>query len=143
MVCFVLAATTCCFQSLQMALSLFHRCAVQPHRALRHDFNAPWGSACNTASYSAVYPLCVPLHQVMSFRESQEWMSGQNVQQEPAFLGGRSAVVWAREYSAEDARRCDCNALQQALSKIPGAKRMVGCCICACCAIIMLSVSTS
>lgn len=34
-------------------------------------------------------------------------------------------MVWAREYSAEDARRCDCNALQEALSKVPGAKRMV------------------
>ena len=56
-------------------------------------------------------------------------MSGQNAQQEPAFLGGRSAVVWAREYSTEDARRCDCNALQQALGKIPGAKRMVSCCL--------------
>lgn len=60
-------------------------------------------------------------------RESQEWISGQNPQQEPGFLGGRSAVVWAREYSTEDARCCDCNALQEALGKISGAKRMVGC----------------
>ena len=59
------------------------------------------------------------------YRESQQWISGQNPQQEPAFLGGRSAVVWAREYSTEDARRCDCNALQEALGKIPGSKRMV------------------
>ena len=67
----------------------------------------------------------------MSFvcvRESQQWISGQQPQQEPAFLGGRSAVVWAREYSTEDARRCDCNALQEALNKIPGSKRMV--CLC-------------
>ena len=34
-------------------------------------------------------------------------------------------MVWARDYSAEDAQRCDCDALQEALSKIPGAKRMV------------------
>ena len=59
------------------------------------------------------------------YRESQQWISGQSPQQEPAFLGGRSAVVWAREYSTEDARRCDCNALQEALNKIPGSKRMV------------------
>ena len=65
------------------------------------------------------------MSQCVCHRESQEWISGQNAQQEPTFLGGRSAVVWAREYSTEDARRCDCNALQQALGKIPGAKRMV------------------
>lgn len=58
-------------------------------------------------------------------RETQEWISGQKPTPEPEFLAGRSAVVWAREYSTEDARRCDCSALQQALSKIPGAKRMV------------------
>lgn len=58
-------------------------------------------------------------------RESQQWIAGQTPQQEPDFLAGRSAVVWAREYSTEDARRCDCNALQEALTKIPGSKRMV------------------
>ena len=60
----------------------------------------------------------------MCGRETQEWISGQKPVPEPNFLAGRSAVVWAREYST-DAQRCDCNALQQALSKIPGAKRMV------------------
>lgn len=70
---------------------------------------------------------CFALLQCAGYRESQEWISGQSAQQEPAFLGGRSAVVWAREYSTEDARRCDCNALQEALGKISGAKRMVRC----------------
>ena len=43
----------------------------------------------------------------------------------PDFLDGRNAVVWARDYSTEDASKCDCEALQEALSMIPGAKRMV------------------
>lgn len=33
--------------------------------------------------------------------------------------------VWARNYSAEDASKCDCDALQQALGMIDGAERMV------------------
>ena len=33
--------------------------------------------------------------------------------------------VWARDYSAEDPERCDCDALQEALSMIQGARRMV------------------
>ena len=41
--------------------------------------------------------------------------------------------VWARDYSAEDPERCDCDALQEALGMIQGARRMVcsppvGCC---------------
>lgn len=37
--------------------------------------------------------------------ETQEWMEGRRTRM-PRFLGGRSAIVWAREYSAEDERRC-------------------------------------
>jgi hypothetical protein len=33
--------------------------------------------------------------------------------------------VWARDYSAEDPDRCDCDALQEALGMIQGARRMV------------------
>jgi hypothetical protein len=33
--------------------------------------------------------------------------------------------VWARDYSAEDPERCDCDALQEALGMIQGARRMV------------------
>ena len=43
----------------------------------------------------------------------------------PQFLSGRKAVVWARHYSAEDAARCDCQSLAEALKKVPGAQRMV------------------
>ena len=59
-------------------------------------------------------------------RETRQWMLGTSDGRMPDFLGGRSAVVWAREYSTEDAHKCDCNALRTALSMIPGAKRMVG-----------------
>ncbi len=59
-------------------------------------------------------------------RETRQWMLGTSDERMPDFLGGRSAVVWAREYSTEDAHKCDCNALRTALSMIPGAKRMVG-----------------
>lgn len=33
--------------------------------------------------------------------------------------------VWARDYSAEDPGRCDCDTLQEALGMINGARRMV------------------
>lgn len=36
-----------------------------------------------------------------------------------------AAQVWARDYSAEDASKCDCDALQEALGMISGADRMV------------------
>jgi hypothetical protein len=42
----------------------------------------------------------------------------------PEFLFGRNAVVWARDYSAEDPARCDCVALSDALAAA-GAARMV------------------
>eukprot|EP00884_Botryococcus_braunii_P022206 jgi/Botrbrau1/866/Bobra.0352s0056.1 len=63
--------------------------------------------------------------------ETREWMEGQRPRM-PRFLAGRSAIVWAREYSSEDERRggkavgrCDCDALRKALEGIPGAERMV------------------
>lgn len=43
----------------------------------------------------------------------------------PDFLRGRDAVVWSRSYSSEDSRKADCALLREALSKLPGAKRMV------------------
>ena len=43
----------------------------------------------------------------------------------PGFLNGRQAVVWARNYSAENEERCECDVLQRALSMVPGAQRMV------------------
>ena len=43
----------------------------------------------------------------------------------PHFLGGRHAVVWARDFSAEDPARCDCAGLAAALAALPGAARQV------------------
>ncbi|KIZ05887.1 Uncharacterized protein MNEG_2066 [Monoraphidium neglectum] len=43
----------------------------------------------------------------------------------PAFLRGAHAVVWARDYSARDEARCDCEMLSSVLEAVPGAKRMV------------------
>jgi hypothetical protein len=43
----------------------------------------------------------------------------------PPFLGGRHAVVWARDFSAEDPARCDCAGLADALAALPGVARQV------------------
>jgi hypothetical protein len=43
----------------------------------------------------------------------------------PPFLGGRHAVVWARDFSAEDPARCDCAGLASALAALPGVARQV------------------
>jgi hypothetical protein len=43
----------------------------------------------------------------------------------PGFLRGASAIVWAREYSARDEARCDCDKLEAVLGAMAGAKRMV------------------
>jgi hypothetical protein len=84
--------------------------------------------ACDTACHFA--PNCydcphLEVRCACKCRETQEWMLGETETRAPAFLDGRSAVVWARDYSAEDASKCDCESLQKALSMIPGAKRMV------------------
>ena len=52
-------------------------------------------------------------------------MEGDSGAPMPDFLNGRQALVWARDYSAEDETRCDCDMLQRALALVPGAKRMV------------------
>lgn len=57
--------------------------------------------------------------------ETQDWVLNKKVEDKPAFLSGRRAVVWARDYSHEDESKCDCDALQDALKNIPGAKRMI------------------
>ena len=57
--------------------------------------------------------------------ETQDWVLNKKVEDKPAFLSGRRAVVWARDYSHEDESKCDCDTLQDALRNIPGAKRMI------------------
>ena len=66
---------------------------------------------------------------------SASWMRGEGAQSGggvsgaergmPAFLRGRDAVVWSRSFSAEDPRKAECALLREALSGLPGAKRMV------------------
>lgn len=58
-------------------------------------------------------------------KETQDWMLNGSPKDMPRFLSGRKAVVWARDYSHENEEYCDCDALKDALSKVPGAKRMV------------------
>jgi hypothetical protein len=57
--------------------------------------------------------------------ETRAWLVAAPPAPKPRFLSGRAAVVWARDYSAEDAARCDCAALGEALAGMPGAARMV------------------
>lgn len=115
--------------NLMQAANTARLAALQPGGSVAQRFLARHHTVLQIGSTVFVHGGILPWHADYGLerinRESQEWISGQSPQQEPAFLGGRSAVVWAREYSTEDARRCDCNALQEALSKISGSKRMV------------------
>ncbi|KAL3146397.1 hypothetical protein ABBQ32_003079 [Trebouxia sp. C0010 RCD-2024] len=115
--------------NLMQAATTARLAALQPGGVVAQRFLARHHTVLQIGSTVFVHGGILPSHAEYGLerinRESQEWISGQNPQQEPAFLGGRSAVVWAREYSAEDASRCDCSALQEALGKISGAKRMV------------------
>ena len=59
-------------------------------------------------------------------RGAFDWLRGAaDAAAPPRFLLGRKAVVWARDYSAEDPTACDCAALGAALRALPGARRMV------------------
>lgn len=115
--------------NLMQAANIARLAALQPGGHIAQRFFARHHTVLQIGSTVFVHGGILPSHADYGLerinRESQQWISGQNPQQEPAFLGGRSAVVWAREYSTEDARRCDCSALQEALGKIPGSKRMV------------------
>lgn len=115
--------------NLMQAASTARLAALQPGGRVAQRFLARHHTVLQIGSTVFVHGGILPSHADYGLerinRESQQWISGQQPKQEPAFLGGRSAVVWAREYSTEDARRCDCNALQEALAKIPGSKRMV------------------
>ena len=62
---------------------------------------------------------------LLAYSETRDWIEGDRDVQMPDFLNGRQAVVWARNYSAENEERCDCDMLQHALSMVPGAQRMV------------------
>lgn len=44
---------------------------------------------------------------------------------EPWFLSGRNGVVWTRNYSERNPKKCDCEVLEQVLASIDGAERIV------------------
>ena len=52
-------------------------------------------------------------------------MLGQGDGAIPEYLSGRDGVVWTRHYSVRDSFKCDCAGLEQVLSMIPGASRMI------------------
>ena len=60
-------------------------------------------------------------------KETREWLLGerQEGQRPPSFLTGSNAIVWARDYSAREQGKCNCERLQEVLGAMPGAKRMV------------------
>ncbi|RID51778.1 hypothetical protein BRARA_H02420 [Brassica rapa] len=43
----------------------------------------------------------------------------------PVYCRGGNSVVWLRKFSDERPHKCDCSALEHALSTIPGVKRMI------------------
>ena len=59
-------------------------------------------------------------------REASEWIRGDSADEAvPWFLSGRNAIVWSRQYSMPSERQCDCEMLREALTRLPGARRMV------------------
>eukprot|EP00210_Caulerpa_lentillifera_P007541 g7204.t1 len=57
-------------------------------------------------------------------KQTQQWISGEQLEI-PEFLHGRNAVVWTREYSTENPAQCNCEALEETLSSLVEAKRMI------------------
>ncbi|CAH2060005.1 unnamed protein product [Thlaspi arvense] len=55
------------------------------------------------------------------------WINGSRggAKYAPGYCRGGNSVVWLRKFSDEMAHRCDCSALEHALSTIPGVKRMI------------------
>lgn len=58
--------------------------------------------------------------------EVREWINGlRGGRYAPGYCRGGNSVVWLRKFSDEMAHKCDCSALEHALSTIPGVKRMI------------------
>lgn len=58
--------------------------------------------------------------------EVRGWINGfKGGRYAPAYCRGGNSVVWLRKFSEEMAHKCDCAALEHALSTIPGVKRMI------------------
>ncbi|CAL9184882.1 unnamed protein product, partial [Musa hybrid cultivar] len=56
-------------------------------------------------------------------QEVKDWIMGLSGRRSPSYLRGRDSVVWLRRFS--DGPNCDCGQLEEVLSMIPGARRMV------------------
>ncbi|KAH0877788.1 hypothetical protein HID58_065182 [Brassica napus] len=58
--------------------------------------------------------------------EVTSWINGfRGGRYAPGYCRGGNSVVWLRKFSDERPHRCDCAALEHALSTIPGVKRMI------------------
>jgi len=58
--------------------------------------------------------------------EVRVWINGlRGGRYAPGYCRGGNSVVWLRKFSDEMAHKCDCSALEHALSTIPGVKRMI------------------
>ncbi|XP_002963802.2 shewanella-like protein phosphatase 2 [Selaginella moellendorffii] len=57
--------------------------------------------------------------------EVRDWIQGRKGRQAPGYLRGKDAVVWARQYSIPVESLCDCKLLDEVLTGISGASRMV------------------
>lgn len=57
--------------------------------------------------------------------EVRDWINGLKGRLSPHYMRGRNSLVWLRKFSDENAKNCDCSALEHALATIPGAKRMI------------------
>jgi hypothetical protein len=122
--------------------------ALSPGGAITTRFFAPNSTALQIGSTLFVHGGALPEHVEYGLsrinKETQTWMLGGDkggghkrgnnndndnnnnnnnngggmMNNKPAFLSGRKAIVWARDYSNEDVNQCDCDALQKALSAL-------------------------
>jgi hypothetical protein len=103
--------------------------ALQPGGPITSRFIAPHPVVLQVGTTVFVHGGLLPQHVEYGIermnKEAREWFLKGPIKAKPQFLSGREAVVWARDYSHEDASRCDCEALQKALDGVAGAKRVV------------------
>ncbi|GAX77633.1 hypothetical protein CEUSTIGMA_g5076.t1 [Chlamydomonas eustigma] len=103
--------------------------AMQPGAYLTRRFMACHPTVLQVGSSLFVHGGVLPAHVEYGLerinRETQSWMLRGSAMKSPSFLRGSTAIVWARDFSAEEESHCDCIKLKQVLESIPGAKRMV------------------
>ncbi|KAF5832188.1 Metallo-dependent phosphatase-like protein [Dunaliella salina] len=121
--------------------------AFQPGSVLTRRFFANHPTVLQVGSTVFVHGGALPQHVSHGFepinRETRRWMLGEQALsngvaaslagaaggkgsgEAPSFLRGASAIVWARDYSAEQEAHCECEKLKQVLESLPGASRMV------------------